>query len=71
MDQLTTASLSKRYVIFTDPETFKPTMKFFEVVALADSHDAPRLKNAIFVTFHKQSLESVLSKIVFLLMVLL
>ena len=54
------------YVIFTDPETFKPTMKFFEVIAPADSQDAPGLKNAIFATFHKHSLESVLSKIVFL-----
>ena len=41
------------YVIFTDPETFKPTMKFFEVVATAD---APGLKNAIFATFHKHFL---------------
>ena len=41
-------------------------MKFFEVVAPADSQDAPGLKNAIFATFHKHSLESVLSKIVFL-----
>ena len=54
------------YVIFTDPQTFKPTMKIFEVVAPADSHDAPGLKNAIFATFHKHSLGSVLSKIVFL-----
>ena len=54
------------YVIFTDPETFKPTMKFFEVVAPADSQDAPGLKNPIFATFHKHSLQSVLSKIVFL-----
>ena len=54
------------YVIFTDPETFKPSMTFFEVVTPADSQDAPRLKNAIFATFHKHSLESVLSKIVFL-----
>ena len=41
-------------------------MKFFEVVAPADSQDTPCLKNAIFATFHKHSLESVLSKIVFL-----
>ena len=41
-------------------------MKFFKVVAPADSQDAPGLKNAIFATFHKHSLESVLSKIVFL-----
>ena len=54
------------YVIFTDPEPFKPTMKFFKVVAPADSQDAPGLKNAIFATFHKHYLESVLSKIVFL-----
>ena len=54
------------YLIFTDPETFKPTMKFFEIVAPADSEDAPGLKNTIFATFHKHSLESVLSKTVFL-----
>ena len=41
-------------------------MTFFEVVASADSQDAPGLKNAIFATFLKHSLESVLSKIVFL-----
>ena len=51
------------YLIFTDLETFKPTIKFFEVIAPADSQDAPGLKNAIFATFHKHSLESVLSKI--------
>ena len=54
------------YVIFKDPETFKPTMKFLEVVAPADSQDTAGLKNAIFSIFHKHSLESVLSKIVFL-----
>ena len=41
-------------------------MKFFEVVAPADGKDAPGLKSTIFATFHKHSLESVLSKIVFL-----
>ena len=41
-------------------------MKFFEVVAPTDSQNAPGLKNAYFATFHKLSLESVLSKIVFL-----
>ena len=41
-------------------------MKFFEVVAPADSQGAPGLKNAMFTTFHKHSLESVLSKIAFL-----
>ena len=54
------------YVIFTNPETFKPAMKFFEVVAPTDSQDAPGLKTAIFAIFHKHSLESVLGKIVFL-----
>ena len=38
-------------------------MKFFEVVPPVDSQDAPGLKNE---TFHKHSLESVLSKIIFL-----
>ena len=28
------------YVISTDPETFKPTMKLFEVAAPADSQDS-------------------------------
>ena len=54
MDQLTIASLSKRYcnlMQFSVPETFKPTMKFFEVNAPADSQDAPGLKNVIFATF--------------------
>ena len=41
-------------------------MKFFEIVAPADSQDAPRLKNAILATFHKHSLECVLRKIAFL-----
>ena len=39
------------YVIFVDPDTFKPTIKFFEVVAPADSQDAPGLKDAIKETF--------------------
>ena len=39
------------YVIFPEPETFKPTMKFFEVVAPADSQDAPGLKNPILQHF--------------------
>ena len=41
-------------------------MKFFKVVAPADIQDVPGLKNAIFAIFHKHSLESVRSKIVFL-----
>ena len=39
------------YVIFVDPDTFKPTIKFFEVVAPADSQDAPGLQDAIKETF--------------------
>ena len=50
------------YVIFTNRGKFKQTLKFFEVIAPADSQDAPGLKNAIFATFHKHSLESVLNK---------
>ena len=41
-------------------------MKFFKVVAPADSQDTPGLNNTIFATFYKHSLQSVLSKIVFL-----
>ena len=54
------------YVIFVDPETFKPTIKFLEVVTPSDSQDAPGLKDAITATFKKHSLESVLKKMVFL-----
>ena len=36
------------YVIFTDPETSKLTMNFFEVVAPADRQDAPGLKKRYF-----------------------
>ena len=46
-DESTDNSVIKQevlYVIFTDPETFNPTMKIFEVVAPADSEDAPGLK---------------------------
>ena len=54
------------YVIFVDPETFKPTIEFLEVVMPSDSQDAPGLKDAITATFKKHSLESVLKKMVFL-----
>lgn len=54
------------YVVCTDPETFKPTMKFFEVVAPSYNEDAPGLKHAIFAIFRKNMLELVLKKIVFL-----
>ena len=54
------------FVVFTDPETCLPTMKFFHVVAPSDSQDAPGLKQAITDTFKKHFLESALKKIVFL-----
>ena len=54
------------YVIFADPETCKPTMKFFQVISTADSQDAPGLKQGIIDTFKNFSLECVLAKIVFL-----
>ena len=69
MDQLIIAHWVRGillYLIFTDPETFKPTMEFLKVVGPADSQDAPGLKNAVFAAFHKHSLEYVLNKIVFL-----
>ena len=48
------------YVIYTDPETFKPTMKFFKVSAPSYNQDAPGLKQAIFTIFRKNMLELVL-----------
>ena len=53
------------HVIFVDPETFKPTMKFSEVVAPADSQDAPGLKT-LFLQHFINILLIVLNKIVFL-----
>ena len=50
----------------TDPETFKPTVKFFEVAAPSYNQDAPGLKQVIFTIFRKNMLELVLKKIVFL-----
>ena len=54
------------YIIFVDPETSKPTIKFFEVVAPSESQDAPGLKRAITDSFKAHSLESALEKMVFL-----
>ena len=53
------------YVIFADPETFKPTLAFFEVIAPPDSQDAPGLKQSIIDVFIKHSLEHLIEKIVF------
>ena len=67
MDRLTTVLPSRKsFDIFVNPETFKPTIKFLEVVTPSDSQDAPGLKDAITATFKKHSLESVLEKMVFL-----
>ena len=38
-------------MIFADPETFKPTLAFFEVIAPPDSQDAPGLKQSIIDVF--------------------
>ena len=54
------------YIIFVDPETFKPTLKFLEVITPSDGQDAPGLKDSITATFKKHWLESVLEKMVFL-----
>ena len=54
------------YVIYTDPETFKPSMKFLEVVAPSISQHVPGLSQAIFAIFRKNILELVLNKITFL-----
>ena len=53
-------------VTFADPETGKPTLPFFEVAAPPESQDAPGLKKAITDTFKRNSLESVIQKIIFL-----
>ena len=52
--------------MYTDPETFKPTMKFFELAAPSYNQDAPGLKQVILAIFRKSMLEFVLKKIVFL-----
>ena len=68
-DRLTDSSVTKQevlYVIFVDPETFKPIIEFLEVATPSDSQDAPGLKDGITATFKKHSLESVLEKMVFL-----
>ena len=54
------------YVAFADPETGKRTLEFLEVVAPSESQDAPGPTKAIIDTFKKNSLESVIEKIVFL-----
>ena len=54
------------YVAFADPETGKPTLPFLEVVAPSESQDAPGLKKAIIDAFKRNSLESVVLKIIFL-----
>ena len=53
-------------MIFADPETFKPTLAFFEVIAPPDSQDAPGLKQSIIDVFIKHSLEHLIEKIAFL-----
>ena len=54
------------YVIYTDLETFKPAVKFFEVAAPSYNQDVPVFKQATFTIFRENMLEMVLKKIVFL-----
>ena len=53
------------YVMFTDPDTFKPTLSFFEVLGLDSSQDATGICDAIKAAFKKRNLESALDKLVF------
>lgn len=66
--QTTTSQSNSLYVTYTDPETSKPTMKFFKVIAPSDSLDTLGLKQIIFAKIRKHSLEYVLNKIAFLLL---
>ena len=54
------------YVAFVDPETGKPALVFFEVVAPSKSKDALGLKKAIINTSKRNFLESDIEKIIFL-----
>lgn len=54
------------FVIFVDPETNLPVMKFFEVAAPENSQDAVGLKDSIISAFKRHDLESVIKKMVFL-----
>lgn len=68
-DGSTDASVTEQeviYVVFVDPETGKPTLTFFEVVAPSENQAAHGLKEAIVDAFKRNSLESVVEKIVFL-----
>ena len=56
------------YVVFADPETGKPTLVFLEVAVPFKNQDASGLKKAIINTFKRKSLESVVQKIIFLLL---
>ena len=49
MDQQTTEKVVL-YGIYTNAQTFKPTMKIFEVVAPSDSQDAAGLSKIVFLS---------------------
>ena len=53
------------YVAFADPETGKPTLVFFEVVAPSKSQNAPGLKKATINTFQRNYFESVIEIVFF------
>ena len=54
------------YVMLVDPDTFVPTLSFFEVLKLETSQDAVGVHGAIKDAFRKAGLEEVLERLVFL-----
>ena len=61
MGQQTKAST---YVIYVDPDTNLPLMRFFKIAAPGNSQDAPDLKEAIMSTFSRHDLDSALKKMI-------
>ena len=55
------------YAAFADTGTGKPTLAFLEVVTPSEGRDAPGLKKIIIDPFKRNSLESVIEKIIFCL----
>ena len=54
------------YVVFLDPVTNLPTLKFFEVAEPEKTQNAEGLHDAILSTFKRHGMESVVEKLVFL-----
>ena len=55
------------YVIYVDPKTNLPVMKFFKIAALENSQDAPGLKEAIISAFSSMAYVLVLRNGILLL----